>query len=98
VFIYPARPLHSSNMVGSESAVLCVLLLFLIYLFLKQFLLGQLSQIYKTDLCQIFGVGRIAVDDQSEIGFSSPQGALLRQPFFVGFVDTTVPVTFGRLH
>jgi len=37
-----------------------------------------------------FHVGRtVAVDDQSEVSFSIPQGTLPRQPNFVGFIHTT---------
>jgi len=44
------------------------------------------TQNLQTDLCQIFMVGRtMAVDDQSEISFSSLQGTLPWQSNFVGF-------------
>jgi len=46
--------------------------------------------IYRTDLRQIFRVGRtMAVDDQSEVSFSIPQGTLPQQPIFVGFIRRT---------
>jgi len=45
---------------------------------------------YRTDLRQIFRVGRtIAVDDQSEISFSIPHGTLPWQPIFVSFIRRT---------
>ena len=45
---------------------------------------------YRTDLCQIFRIGRTAdVDDQSEISFAIPQGMLPWQPVFVGFIHRT---------
>jgi len=49
---------------------LCVLLLFLVYLFMFNYL-----KIHRTDLRQILTVGRTTVvDDQFEISFSLPQG------------------------
>ena len=45
---------------------------------------------YRTDLCQIFRIGRTAdVDDQSEISFAIPQGTSPWQPVFVGFIHGT---------
>ena len=45
-------------------------------------------KIYRTDHRQIFRVGRlIAVDDQSEIGFSIVQGTLPGQPVLSLFAE-----------
>jgi len=47
-------------------------------------------KIYQTDLCQIVTVGRsVAVDDQSEISFSVPQGILPWQVISVGCIHRT---------
>ena len=56
----------------------------------------QFCQIYPTDFCQIFRVGRTtAVDDQSEISFLIPQRTLRRQPVFVGFIHRTDSLDAG---
>jgi len=55
------------------------------YLFFNDFCLTNYLSIYQTNLCLNFTVGRtIAVDDQSEISFTIPQGMLPWQPIFVG--------------
>jgi len=46
--------------------------------------------IYRTDLCQIFKIGRnIVVDDLSESSFSIPQGTMPWQLISVGFIHKT---------
>jgi len=65
------------------------------FLIFNDFCQTTYLKIYCTDLCQILRVDRpVAVDDQSEISFSIPQGTLPWQPIFVGFIHTTV--TFGN--
>ena len=50
-----------------------------------------LSQIYRTDLCRIFRLGRtVAVDDQSEMTISIRRSTLPRQPYVpAGFIRAT---------
>jgi len=51
---------------------------------------GQLSQIYRAELRQIFRPGRnMTVDYQSEISFSILQGTLSWQPTVVGLIYIT---------
>jgi len=57
-------------------------------LFFNDFCQTNYLNIYRTDLRQIYRIGRaMAVYDQSESSFFSiPQGTLPRQPKFVGFI------------
>jgi len=53
-------------------------------------------KIFQTDLRQIFSVcTSIAVDDQSEISFSMPQGTLPWYPIFVAFIRMTDSLDAG---
>jgi len=46
-------------------------------------------EIYRTELCQIFKIGRtVAVGNQSEISFSIPQGKYCYDDQFFGFIQT----------
>jgi len=64
-----------------------IVLLFLVYLFLKDFSKTNYPKIYQTNPKVICRVGRImAVDDQSEISLSIPRWTLPWQPIFVGFI------------
>jgi len=62
---------------------------FLIYLFIfifSDFCLTNYLNIYWADLRQISRVGRaVAVDERSEVSFSTPLWTLPWQPIFVGF-------------
>jgi len=57
-------------------------------------------KICPTDLFQFSGLLELAIDDQSEIGFSILQGTLPRQRIFVGFIlKSTRDVYFcGFIH
>ena len=86
-----ARPVAESRHGG-----LRVLLLFLIFICFQRFDSCQTNylKMHRTDLRQIFRVGRItAVGDQSEVSFSIPQGTLPRQPISVGFIHATDSLT-----
>jgi len=46
-------------------------------------------EIYRTELCQIFRIGRtVAVGNQSEISFSIPQRKYCYDDQFFGFIQT----------
>ena len=56
---------------------------FLFIYFLTILVRPIFSEIYRSDLRQIFSVGRtVGIDNQSEISSSIPQGTLPWQPFF----------------
>jgi len=62
-----------------------VLPLSILYLFVYDFCQTSYLDIHRTDLCKICRIGRtMAVDEQSEICFSIPQGTLLWQPILWG--------------
>jgi len=78
----PSLACPANKLGGSESHMLrCCF--FLVYLFFNDFRQTNYLKICRTDLHHSFRVGRtLAMDDQSEIGFSIPQRTLPWQPIF----------------
>jgi len=80
------RSLSTVLAAADTASLFCCCFLFIF----NDFCRPNYLEIYRTELYQIFRVGRtVAVDDQSEISFSIPRGMLPWQPIFASFIRRT---------